>query len=305
MSQIIFPYRRAQAGDVTVQGWEKVDPETQRLVPVPAPLLDWGLQARMMLHEHVRVDVTALLASTDLPTGTPVVLAVVGRDTATNQSHVLFTCELDTNEPLLDREIRVVLDGARAGGMLTLATRLLLAADLQHPGTGVAHQAGSILWEQRQRIRLQGAGAQFPVSSMSFAGSALPETAPWHLNISGTSLHAAAAGCLLLVVNENNKEVSDAFAKATMNPTSAQRLIVNAAYTDTAVRMLTHALMDESFSPDEEYPEDSLGAACLNLLRSVFGHTQVEEARATLHSDPSLFITQIHAARGLFTRGSY
>ena len=306
MRQIAFPYRRARITDVSLGTWQMVEDEAAPLVILPPALAEWDAQTRLTVRQSVHVDIKSLLTSTGLPGRSEILVSVVGRDSGTNQTHHLFTRRIDTNGDEAAVELEAKLDGATMGGVLSLTTRLVLGKELRHESRGVAHLPGSILWERQHQVVLQGAGAQFPMTIASFTaeGSTLPPHSPWHLNISG-DMYSAAAGALLLMINEDNKEVTEAFARAQKNPTSAHRAILHVAQVDTTIRMLTHALSREDFSETADYPDDSLGAACLNLLGRTLGNVDVAGTRAILHEDPTFFFSKVQAGASLFAKGEY
>ncbi|NLU68428.1 hypothetical protein HCC30_14305 [Streptomyces sp. HNM0574] len=139
------------------------------------------------------------------------------------------------------------------------------------------------------------------MSVVDFARTSFPDNAAWHLQI-GSKLSAAAMGSLLLLVNEQNETVTEAFKNAA-KPRPLDRAVLSTVYADCARVMVEHALSQEEFVDEADFPADSLGATLSNLFHQLFPGSTIHDLRLRRDSSPSLFTTEVQAATGIFQEG--
>ena len=83
------------------------------------------------------------------------------------------------------------------------------------------HRPGSILWSDRRKTLLEGAGARFPVTQLSFAdaGIAGGRRAAWCLQLDTADLtDSAAEACVYFSI-----PITSGFASTSESPTSPQQ----------------------------------------------------------------------------------
>ena len=90
-------------------------------------------------------------------------LLVIVRSQKTRYRRVLYRGLLEDNQ-----EVSFQVCGADVGGNLTVTTSVVLNRDSTHNEPLVARRAGSILWEQSDRLLVEGAGPQMPMTIMDF-----------------------------------------------------------------------------------------------------------------------------------------
>ncbi|WP_329250521.1 hypothetical protein OG223_20515 [Streptomyces sp. NBC_01478] len=195
-------------------------------------------------------------------------------------------------------ELDVLLRGADLGGLLMLDTALVLAEHRSNARPSSPRRAGSVLWSDREFLRLQGDAPQFPMAVIDFARTSFPDHAAWHLQISG-SLDSATMGSLLLLVNERNTVTTTAFENAG-KPRPVDRIVLSAVYADAARIMIEHALSNEDFAEDSDFPEGSLGATMLSLFDQLFPGQSTTDIRLRQRQSPALFASDLQAAVKIF-----
>ncbi|TQF07748.1 hypothetical protein E6W39_34155 [Kitasatospora acidiphila] len=133
---------------------------------------------------------------------------------------------------------------------------------------------------------------------IDFGRTSFPDGAAWHLQISG-NLESATMGSLLLLVNERNTTVTEAFERAG-KPREVDRIVLSAVYADTARTMIEHALSDDEFVDDAEFSSDSLGATLATLFERLFPGRSISDMRLRRQQSPSLFASEIQEAVKIF-----
>jgi hypothetical protein len=133
---------------------------------------------------------------------------------------------------------------------------------------------------------------------IDFARTSFPEGAAWHLQISG-GLESATMGSLLLLVNEQNTITATAFENAG-KPRPIDRVVLSAVYADAARIMVEHALGNDEFAEDADFPEGSLGATLLSLFDQLFPEQSITDIRLRQRQSPALFASDLQAAVKMF-----
>ena len=109
-------------------------------------------------------------------------------------------------------------------------------------------------------------------------------------------------GALLLLVNAQNETVTSAFTNAA-KPRAVDRVVLSMVYADCARVMVEHALQQEQFTDDADFPEDSLGATLLSLFHQLLPGSTVHDFRMRRGHSPSLFASELQAATRIFREG--
>jgi hypothetical protein len=291
-----LPYRVPAESAVTAAGWRLVLGEDE--IPLPEALPDWDYQMDLHLRRRVRIDLTQVRAQSGLPDDTSLMLSVVWKSSGSNLSGPAQHVRLRTAGGTQDVDLEVRLRGADLGGLLVLDTVLVLAERRPDARPSSPRRAGSVLWSDRNGLRLQGDAPQFPMAVIDFAHTTHPNAAAWHLQISG-SLESSTMGSLLLLINERNTTTTTAFANAG-KPRPVDRLVLSAVYADAARTMLEHAFTQADFTDAADFPDDSLGATCAALFDRLFPMRSITDIRLLRESSPSRFSSELQAAVKIF-----
>ncbi|MEU0921012.1 MULTISPECIES: hypothetical protein [Streptomyces] len=266
-------------------------------IAVPDALPDWDYRMDLHLRRLVRVDLDRARKESGLTADAPLLLSAVWTATGSGLSGPAQHLRLP-QEGVVPVTIDCELRGADLGGLLLLDTAVVLAERRPDARPSSPRRAGSILWSDRQALRLQGDAPQFPMAVIDFGLTSFPDDAAWHLQISG-SLESATMGALLLLINERNTITATAFENAG-KPRQIDRLVLSAVYADAARLMVEHALTHEDFSEESDYPDDSLGATILSLFDRLFPDQPITDIRLRQRQSPSLFASDLQAAVKIF-----
>ncbi|WP_406739932.1 hypothetical protein [Streptomyces atratus] len=295
MTRRVLPYRTPSDDVVAAESWLLVTEDGE--IAMPEALPDWDYQMDLRLHRTVRIDLDRARAQSGLPADAALMLATVWTATGSSLSGPGQHLRLP-QAGIVAVEIDVELRGADLGGLLLLDTALVLAERRTDARPSSPRRAGSILWSDREALRLQGDAPQFPMAVIDFARTSFPDNAAWHLQISG-GLESATMGALLLLINERNTVTATAFENAG-KPRPIDRVVLSAVYADAARIMVEHALGHEDFTEDSDYPEDSLGATLLSLFDQLFPDQSITDIRLRQRQSPSLFASDLQAAVKIF-----
>lgn len=295
MSRRVLPYRVPTEDVVSADSWRLVVEDGE--VPLPEAMPDWDYQLDLLLRRTVRVDLERARRQSGLPDDAPLVLSAVWTATGSNLSGPAEQIPMSSDATGI-AEFDFRLRGADLGGLLLLDMALLLAERRVDARPSTPRRAGSVLWSDRQTLRLQGDAPQFPMAVIDFARTSFPDDAAWHLQISG-GLDSATMGSLLLLVNERNGATANAFQKAS-KPGPVDRIVLSAVYADAARIMVEHALNQDDFTEDTDFPEGSLGATLLNLVEQLFPGQSITDIRLRRQQSPALFASDLQAAVKIF-----
>lgn len=295
MTRHALPYRVPSEEVVTAGDWSLVTEDGE--VPMPEALPDWDYHMDLHLRRSVRVDLDRARSESGLPIDAALMLAAVWTATGSNLSgpaqHMRMT-GAGTTTIVLD----ITLRGSDLGGLLLLDTALVLAERRTDSRPSSPRRAGSVLWSRRDALRLQGDAPQFPMAVIDFARTSFPDSAAWHLQISG-SLESATMGSLLLLVNEKNTVTATAFENAG-KPRPVDGIVLSAVYADAARSMIEHALGIDEFAEDSDFPDGSLGATLLSLFARLFPGQSITDVRLRRRQSPALFASDLQAAVKIF-----
>ncbi|MEU0284778.1 hypothetical protein [Streptomyces sp. NPDC006147] len=296
MSRRVLPYRVPTEDVVSAESWRLVVEDGE--VPLPEAMPDWDYQLDLLVRRTVRVDLERARRQSGLPDDAPLVLSAVWTATGSNLSGPAEQISMPAGAATGVAEFDFRLRGADLGGLLLLDTALLLAERRADAPPSTPRRAGSVLWSDRQALRLQGDAPQFPMAVIDFARTSFPDDAAWHLQISG-GLDSATMGSLLLLVNERNSATANAFQKAS-KPGPVDRVVLSAVYADAARTMVEHALNQDDFTEDADFSEGSLGATLLNLVEQLFPGQSITDIRLRRQQSPALFASDLQAAVKIF-----
>lgn len=264
---------------------------------MPEALPHWDYQMDVHLRRTVRVDLDRARMQSGLPPDAALMLSAIWTATGSSLSGPGQQQRL-TRAGSVAVAIDMELRGADLGGLLLLDTALVLAERRTDARSSSPRRAGSILWNDREALRLQGDAPQFPMAVIDFARTSFPDDAAWHLQISG-GLETATMGSLLLLVNERNTITTTAFENAG-KPRPIDRVVLSAVYGDAARIMVEHALGHDDFTEESDYPEDSLGATLQALFDRLLPDQSITDIRLRQRQSPALFASDLQAAVRIF-----
>ncbi|MET9520905.1 hypothetical protein [Streptomyces coeruleorubidus] len=295
MTRRVLPYRVPAEDVVTAEPWRLVVEDGE--VALPEALPDWDYQMDLHVRRTVHIDLERARQESGLRMDAALMLSAVWTATGSNLSGPAQHLRLaEGGTTTINFDFRLL--GADLGGLLLLDTALLLAEHRSDARPFAPRRAGSVLWSDREAVRLQGDAPQFPMAVIDFARTSFPDNAAWHLQISG-GLESATMGSLLLLVNEQNTVTTTAFQNAA-KPRPVDRIVLSAVYADAARIMVEHALNHEDFTEDAGFPDESLGATLLSLFDQLFPGQSITDIRLRQRQSPALFASDLQAAVKIF-----
>lgn len=270
-------------------------------VPLPAFIPDWDFQRNLSLETVVGVDLEVVRASAALPAEAELALSVVWSSSGSGLRRLADRVPLQ-GAGTRSAQLSFTVIGRDGGGVLSVETQLVLVRGLDNPDPTGPRRAGSVLWRDDARVRLQGDASQFPMAVVDFKEAGYPGSAPWYLDI-GPNLEAATMGAVVLLVNSATPVVLNALRKAE-KASYAERLIHSALRQDVVRLMVERAVADDELTDDSRFEPDTLGRTLLGVLRTYLPGTTLTSLRMTHRSDPALLSAKIQHAVGLFSKES-
>ncbi|WP_432098417.1 hypothetical protein [Streptomyces sp. WAC 04229] len=298
MNRRAYPYRSAAVGSVTMAEWS-LKSEDGEVVPLPAFIPDWDFQRDLSLETVVEVDLDSVRALAGLPYEAELALSAIWSSTGSGLRRLAHRITLHGGGTR-SAQLSFTVIGRDSGGRLSVDTQLVLAKALDNPDPTGPRRAGSVLWQHRAGVRLQGDASQFPMAVVDFKSAGYPENAPWYLDV-GSNLEAATMGAVVLLVNSGTPVVLNALRRAE-KASYAERLIQSAVRQDVVRLMIERAVSDEELTDSSRFEPDTLGHTLLGLLRTFLPGTSLTSLRMTRRTDPALFSAKIQHAVGLFSK---
>lgn len=291
MTRRALPYREPSEDVVVCEPWRLVLEEGE--IDLPPFLPDWDYQMDVTLRRKIHVDVGRAQSEAGLFPGTPLTIAAVWSATGSNLRAPGAKVVMSDPRPH-DVQLDFTIRGTELGGELVLATSLVLAQAVPDAGPAAPRRAGSVLWNDQHSMRLQGDAAQFPVAVIDFANTSFAEEAAWHLQVPET-MYQSTMGKLLLLVNEQNEQVTSAFTNAG-NPSKIDQVVLASVKADVTRTMLEHALCDPEFCDDETFPDDTWGMTLKDLFDRIFPGRSITDVRLQFQRSPSTFASDLQAS---------
>lgn len=290
-----LPYRVPPDHAIQSSNWNLViDGEAAELGD---HLPDWDYHTNLSLTRSVSIDMDKVRSTTGLLAGSTLAMSIVWSASGSNIRAPGYR-SIVGGVGIQEVDISLNLKGGDLGGVVSLETILTLATS---PGSGPSYapkRAGSLLWSDTYNVRLQGDAPQFPIAIVDFSNTAYPQDAGWYIEI-GENMDSATLGSLLLLVNESNEPVARAFGNAG-DPDQTDLAIISAAYADVAKSLIEHALCDDEFDLDSEYPDGSIGEMLQSLLQMRFADMPLSELRQRRNNSPRLFSADVQDAVRIF-----
>jgi hypothetical protein len=262
--------------------------------PLPERLVDWDPATELEVFREVELDADRLVAEGGLGPDARVRLLPMVRSDLTGLRIVGAAADLDLafagDGP---HPISLRVGGGELGGTVTISTRLVWLSG-SNPSSLGPTRPGSELWGDEARCVLEGEGARFPVSAVSFASlMTLDPAAAWTLDWEPSRLEDPVLGAVRLLVNTDHARVRESVVSGSQEPgADVVRALV---HFDVARTLITTALRDEAFvETADSYPEGSVGRTIADLLRAHWDETPTALA-SRLRNFPRQFAMELQA----------
>lgn len=246
MSGRAYPYRIVN-DHVSGDPWIHTDEG----VPAADHLSSWDYGTLLRFARRVIVDIPALLTTCGFDRAVSLAMNVRYWPSTSllRRSATHVPLRYDGMSGQIETILEVEIPGTDLAGALTLETTIVLAAGGGGSDPFVAHRPGSVLWRDHTSIRLEGNAGLLPVAPVSFKNQGLPEQAAWYVSVDSTEWSSAAMGNLLVLLNDDNDQVSEAVRKPN-DPRAA--VLWDALTVDVVHDLVGRALEDDEFPSEEE-----------------------------------------------------
>ncbi len=260
MSRQARPYLVADPQAVSFPGWTLASGDTPG--PLPETLPDWDYNTDLVVGSVLDLDRSRIEQDTGVAASAPLRVVVSWRSVDGRIGTTAHIADLgDASHLRLD----VVLPGADLGPEIDLWVRLVLGKDIDGAGPGVAHLAGSILWEHSMHLVLAGDASRFPISVVDFAAYGLDPDAGWALQ-APASLDAPVLGEFALLLN-----AGDTSLVTSLTGPTTQELAVQAMFEQVTVRLLEIAVERVDELDEASWEPGTFGAVLAALTDRVAG----------------------------------
>ncbi|MDW8207378.1 MAG: hypothetical protein RMJ43_06040 [Chloroherpetonaceae bacterium] len=295
--RIFFPYRVASAGAVQAKSWVRVLPNGVQQ-QIDGYIADFDAGTELKLVRSLSVNIDALRRKCEIP--------AADRISAVAQWFSVLTelrgkgRQVALTAAKNEVEVTVEISPGLAGGTLVLRTLVILDT----PSEGArqpfaAARAGSVLWQDRTELVLEGKGPRFPVEARKFDSQYLSE-AGWMLDWRPSSPEIMFMGSVRLLLNERHKAVLEAATAA--SPDESQKMIVSAITADVGRSLITGMLRNPEFGKDGvRYERGTVGQVVGNLIALTFPGEDLDTVRAQLENEPETFAARLQSRFRLFT----
>jgi hypothetical protein len=228
---------------------------------------DWDYMTVLSLQAEVEIDVSEVRRSAHIGKKCGLKVVVSAGSSATRMRGPIWSGQVTS--PTWERlRIGAQVAGTELGGRLDLFTQLVVSNPdpVDHLG---ATARGTILWNNRRSVLLEGDGPQFPTEpgDLSNPPTTLPKAA-WWLDIITDDLDVVAAAAVRLIVNQAHPVMRRVLDGDT-SPVSV--LAIDASRWDVARQLIEFALDSPEFEERfGTFEEDSLGRLLTNVMQMHF-----------------------------------
>lgn len=299
MAQTIFPHLVAPPAAVQADAWFRLQ-SNGAAERMEGHLAEFDAGTALKLVRAVKVDAELVRRKCELARETRISVLGQWYSLRTELRGTGKPADLATGED--DVEVMIEIPPAVSGGTLVLRTCMILDAPAELPRSPfAATRAGSILWQDRVVVVLEGKGPRFPVEIRQFESSLLSDMG-WMLDWRPSSPEAMFMGSVRLLLNERNKAVVEAARSA--NRDLSQKMILSAINTDVARSLISGMLRNPEFiSGDMRYEKGTVGQVVGDLIASTFPREDLNTVSMQLANEPETFAARLQARFRIFSVG--
>lgn len=253
-----YPYMTPTSSAFTLSPWL-----TRDGAELPEVLEGWDPSSTIRVRRAVEIDRLELRSSAHLPQDVPVQVVATWTSSTSQMSLAAGSVNTHRTDPVT---LEATLPGDRIGGVVTLKTSIVVGIDWEAP-TGVAGSAGDVLYEDSQRLAVEGDAGGFPIEVIDFKHTSWHDQASWHLTLKD-DLNLPFLGAAWLSVNLADQELIKAISADKQSP--RQKALLEQMYSDVAEQLLegAQAAARSSDLVEIEWPEESLGSVLKGILEN-------------------------------------
>jgi hypothetical protein len=198
-------------------------------------------------------------------------------------------------------ELTLSVPSPALAGVLKVTTHIVLESAGANPKPEAARILGSVLWEQRARLELEGTASRLSVTVADFReryGDGEGD-AVWTIQTSPDWLSCHPSVGLQIVFNKLNQKVVDSIRQHRPGP--KEKAIRSTIAFDVGRLILLRALADvDGFDDHAQFEEGTTGASIKARLKSLFPGLSIGQIRTLQQDEADRFERLLQAHHQLF-----
>ncbi|MCL4876221.1 MAG: hypothetical protein KJ064_06170 [Anaerolineae bacterium] len=280
-----LPYRTPTPDCIKINEWMQLGNDDD-LIPLGTVLPDWDPAVSIRASAYCELDVERIFEECSLnPTARLRVAASwfsPGTMLRGSGSSADFTC----SQPYQNLDLSINAEGIKLAKSIEIITQLILLTPGNEARPFSPKMPGSILFQDKYSVTLEGDGARFPIEVVNFEETSYFQSkAGWILYWNPDDLYQTVLGDIRLYINSQHERVKRAVSENLAEDFDIREAI----RIDTARIMLYGALNNADFVENpKQYPDGSVGAAIRRMINLYFPGDSLSDLRAKL-DQPHIF----------------
>jgi hypothetical protein len=289
---VAFPFNTASQETVSFSEWMMRGDDTEP-EPIQGSIPGWDYDTDLAIGRHVELKPLEILNETGLAGHqVELMLNVIVLTGPSCYRTVAFSERIPSNDRWACN-IDLTLNSRELAESLTLKTEIVLAVPVDHELPFVASAIGSRLYEDIEKIQLEGSLGRFPMELVDF-GESIPGlragNAMWYLDWDPGRPEARFLGAVLLYINASQQEMADRIRN--MEP-----VITSVLRCDVIRTMCEGMLRNEEFvTGSDHFDVDTVGGQVNEWLTEAFENMSTEALKMMMRSSPGRFEARIQEA---------
>lgn len=261
----------------------------------------WDYQSLVRVRRQVVIDASLIRSECQLGVNQGLLLVAAWRS-STTQLRGAISSIVPSQIGRQTFDVVAELPSGELGGEVLLRTQVAVTGDAALLSSLAPTIAGSIVWEDEARFRVEGAASRFPVELVDFRGTRLPHDACWVLNWHPDDLHVPFLAAVQLSLNAAHPAIERAMASA--QPDNADRAIQSMIKFDVFRQLVVGALGNADFvnAPDS-FEDGSTGRELRRLFRVSFGDENIGAIASRCDSARADFEAELQSKARLLSFG--
>lgn len=181
------------------------------------------------------------------------------------------------------QEVAITVPASTLGGVLSLELEMgVLSPSKQPAGNFAPSQVGHTVYRASSKIGLEGDAGQLPILPVSFVDHGIinPKSSLWWLRVLSKDLYEPAGATLWMWLNTDNPQLQPLIDHV---DSEAGEIWMQVLKMDFVRQLLREALDHGDLDESNDYPEGSLGALLLSVVKLV--GSSVKEVRSKYSDD--------------------
>lgn len=261
----------------------------QPAAPADGALPDWNYFASLGVSCNIAVDLPSVYATLQLGPDALLSWVLVARSSGSP------LISASSPVPVVHgiQQIQVQVPASDLGGTLALELQMSLQVP---PATTMGRFApskiGHRVFSTTTRIVLEGDADQLPLLPVSFGDQGIrnPSSALWWLRLLSRDLHDSASSSLWLWINTDNPQLRPLIEQS---ESEVADVWMRWLKVDFVRQLLREALSASALDVSKEYPEGSLGALFLGVVRLL--GSSLDEVKSRYDDDPGRVEAELQA----------